>query len=153
MLGGYITMEISIKEKLDRLFGRHKNNIIKLDALHQWGTNPTCATAISKGCPPNHRLIKNNLKIRYNLDDAQADNIYNELVKDVENEGIDFTKGCIGYDYIGHSHILKRFDEEYGDILRKKTFNKILSSSKRNQYITYFYVNGKNEKTCIPKCL
>ena len=139
-------MEISIKEKLDRLLGRYKNNIIKLDALYQWGANPTCVTTIRNGCPPNHRPIRDNLKTRYNLDDARADNIYNELVKDVENEGIDFAKGCIGNDYIGYHHILKRFDEEYGDILRERTFNNILSSSKKDQYITYLYVDGKVDK-------
>ncbi len=140
-------MEISFEEKLDRLLGRYINDIIKLDALFQWGSNPTCVTAIRKGCFPDHSPIKGNLKIRYNLSDTQTDNIYNEFVKDIENEGMDFAKGCIGDDYTGYHHILKRFDEEdYGDILRKKTLDNILSSSKRNQYIAYLYADGTLDK-------
>ena len=47
-----------------------------LDAIYQWISNTTGTTAIRAGYSPNHALIKQNLKIRYELQDEMVDENY-----------------------------------------------------------------------------
>jgi len=69
---------------------------IMLDALYQWATNPTGSTAaITKGYPPGHRLIKSNLRLRYDLSEEQAEKCYTQLKTEIDTSGLDFRSGYL----------------------------------------------------------
>lgn len=118
-------------EKVELLISKFKNDTIMLDALYQWATSPTSSTAVSKGCPPDHRLIKGNITKRYALDDEKASEVYNNLVEEIGNAGIDFVRG-----YIDCKEQIK---ERVGDVLRKETLERLKTASQKEKHIVWLY--------------
>ncbi|MEX2703669.1 MAG: ATP-binding protein [Candidatus Freyrarchaeum guaymaensis] len=133
-------MDVTNEEKIEKLLNRFKDDLILLDSLYQWASNPTSASAIGNGCPPKHELIKKNIERRYNLDSKKVEEIHSKLVKEIENVGIDFVCG-----YINYGEIVKRIvKEKYGDTLRGEMLRRLNSASQKEKYLAWLYCKAKN---------
>ncbi|RJS73331.1 MAG: hypothetical protein CW694_00840, partial [Candidatus Syntrophoarchaeum sp. WYZ-LMO15] len=82
-----------MSEEAKELVDKFKDDVVMLDALYQWASNPTGSTALYDGYSPNHGLIKLNLAIRYNLDENETGAIYECFVKWIKAAGFDFENG------------------------------------------------------------
>jgi len=133
---------------MEKILDQFENDIMMLDALYQWASNPTSPTAaLTRGCSANHELIKNTIKNRYNLDSDKAEEVYNRLTQEIENEGIDFATGYLEW----ADHIKERITEKYGEVLREKTLERLNRTSHEEKYIAWLYCKVKEEYGLFPR--
>lgn len=105
-----------------------------LDALYQWATTPTGVTAIKNGYNPNHELIKENLKIRYNLPPEEAEKIFKGLIEGIESAGLDF---ATGFNEV-KEEIKIYFNNDM--VLKDATIQRLNSASEEEKYIAWFWL-------------
>ena len=84
-------MQDVIRQLLDSV----KQDVMLVDAIYQWAVTPTGTTAVNKGHTPYHAFIEQNLKIRYNLSNEDAVEVFGKARKTIEGLGIDFERGFI----------------------------------------------------------
>ena len=141
-------MDTVNKEAIEELLKKFENDIIMLDAFYQWARNPTSYTAaITRGCSANHELIKENIGKRYHLDSDKAKEIYNRLIPEIENVGIDFATGYLGWE----EYIKNIINEKYGEVLREKTLERLNKASQEAKYIVWLYCKVKDEYGLFPQ--
>ena len=130
-------MDTPNAEAIAEVLKKFENDIIMLDALYQWASNSTGITAVRRKCPPSHKLIEENIKRRYNLDSDKGQYIYNKLIQEIENVGIDFATGY-------SKEYLKNINEKYGAVLREKTIERLNKASQEAKYIIWLYCKVKD---------
>lgn len=122
------------------LLDKVKENPILLDALYQWATNTTSHTAaVTHGVTPNHGLIKSNIMPRYNLTEEKAEEIYNELIKEIESTGFNFGSGFLE----AENEVKKYFDKN--DILKDVVLQRLESAKDDEKYIGWFFCKIKDD--------
>ena len=140
-------MDTANREAIEELLKKFETDIIMLDALYQWASNPTSPTAaLTRGCSANHELIKRNIEKRYNLDSDKAEEIYNRLIQEIEDAGIDFATGYLEW----KEYIKNIINEKYGEVLREKTIERLNKASQEAKYIVWLYCKVKDEYGLFP---
>jgi len=127
-----------IERKVEYLMDKFKDDPIMLDAIYQWATAPTGITAVRNGFPPNHGLIKTNLKLRYGLGEKEVEEIYEKLKKEIKSIGLDFSSGFLDVE----NEIKKYFDEN--DILKNEVVKRLKSASDNEKYIVWLFCKVKD---------
>jgi len=114
------------------------NNVIMLDAIYQWATNPTYKSAIKNGFIPEHeKHIKLNLTTRYG-DKVDYDKIIEELKNQISKAGFDDFK----VDYLQLKDKIEQiFDTE--NALYDETVKRVESASDLEQFIVWLCINMK----------
>ncbi len=120
------------------LIDNYKDDIIMLDALYQWASNPTSPSAIKRGFCPDHSLIKSNLEIRYGLSNEESERVYRNLEKSIKNAGYNFESG--------HRKVendIKEYFCQHNPILREKTLERLQSASDEEKYMVWLFCKIK----------
>lgn len=135
-----------MNERVTNLLNRFKNDCVMLDALYQWAITPTGVTAIRKGYKPSHKLIKENLKIRYNLTFEEIEKIFKRFIEGVESAGLDFANGFNEVE----EEIKIYFDKDM--VLKEATIQRLESASEEEKYIVWLWLfYEKNDNYHLPR--
>lgn len=122
-----------MNEKIEQLINKFQGDIIMLDALYQWATNPTSPSAVKNNNPPNHDLIKSNLKIRYELDQEKTEKIYKKFIEVIEATGFDFLTG-----YLEAKEGISQYFEENA-VLRDEVLKRLDAASDKVKCIAWLF--------------
>lgn len=125
-------------KKVELLLNKFKDDVIMIDALYQWASNPTAKTAFTNRHYQYHYEINSNIQKRYLLDNEKATEVRNKLIEEIGNAGLD---------YRGHTEISEqieeRINEAYGDVLRKNVLERIKDASEEEKYMVWLYCKTK----------
>ena len=113
--------------------------VIMLDALYQWATAPTGITAVKDGYPPNHRLIQDNLKLRYGLADTQVQDIYNRLEMSIVAAGFNFDIDFL----VAEDDLIQYFI--HNSSLRDTVLERLKAAPLEEQYVTWLFLKNKDQ--------
>ena len=127
-----------MNEEVRTLLDKFKEDPMMLDTLYQWATAPTGTTAVLDGFPPDHGLIKSNLKIRYNLNDKKVNEIYNEFKGEIESIGFDFLSGFLEAEV----EVKEYFDES--DVLKNEVLQRLKSAPDNEKFIVWLFCKVKD---------
>lgn len=93
---------MTVQDEVGQVLDKYRNNRMVLDAFWQWAKNPTSQTA-GRALEENRRCIRDNLRLRYRLSDAEACEVTDILAKETkdwvncrESEVIEVLRGQMG---------------------------------------------------------
>ncbi|HZD42813.1 MAG TPA: ATP-binding protein [Methanomicrobiales archaeon] len=117
---------------------------VLLDALYQWASSPTGYTAVHRGFPPEHTLIRKNLSTRYGLTPERAEEVFKRLIELVEGADLSFAGG-----YLEAEPLIRRHIESSG-VLRANTLKRLQESTDREKYVAWLFCRVKDDYSIWP---
>lgn len=126
----------SISEKVQQLLNKFKSNVMMLDALYQWATNPTTKSAIkyiSNGNDP-HSLIEKNIEARYGVLANDARKIYKRLKEEIGSVGFDFLT-----EFLEARNEIKNYFECYYHFFKDEVIQRVKSATEREKNTVWLY--------------
>ncbi|MFC2060504.1 PIN domain-containing protein [Chloroflexota bacterium] len=135
----------TIHKGIHDFLAKYQNDEVMLDALYQWATNTTGVTAaVTRMHPPNHGLLKSNLKLRYDFTNEQSEQIYSKLRSEIEKAGFEFSTGYLE----AKENIKEHFAHE--SILREISLERLNAAPLNIQYIAWLFAKLKTKHPFFP---
>ncbi len=117
------------------------NDIVMLDALYQWVSNPTSKTSIlTTNCKANHAYIIDNLMKRYNYSLDKAKKIYLTLKNKIYKSKLNFDDAFVINDYLIQDLILN----EVKTPLKSNTLKMLNKATQEEKNLVWLFFNYKD---------
>jgi len=135
-----MTATTSLIKSINSLTEKYREDLIMLDALNQWATNPTSASA-GYGIKENYSYITMNLRVRYPEVDCE------KIIEKLQLETDEITSKYDVYECRGK--IETTINEKYGEALRSKVLARIQDLEIEQKKLVYAYLKSTHPDSSL----